>query len=56
MISQRQGIGRAGGEGDVASPLWPVEPLVAWLWGQRVLFPLGASPGEHARVVARRPC
>jgi hypothetical protein len=44
-----------GWRGDVAARLWWAEPLLAWLWGQRGLFPLGDSPGEHARAAARRP-
>jgi hypothetical protein len=32
------------------SSLWPTEPLVAWLWGQRGLFFLGVSPGGHTCV------
>jgi hypothetical protein len=55
-MPQRTGIGRAGGDGDVAAPLWPAEPLVAWLWWQRGSFPLGGFPRRaHARAAARRP-
>jgi hypothetical protein len=54
-MSRRQEIGRTGGEGDVATPLWSAEPLVAWLLRANGSFPLKASPGERAHGVARRP-
>jgi hypothetical protein len=49
-MQRRQRIGRWGGLGDVAAPLWPAERLVVWLLRAKGSFPLGGFP---RRVCAR---